>query len=408
MKTRILITHISQTLNYGSAMMALNLISRMKPLLPDTEIYCECDDYNLDRLKAGTGVHDLKKFDALFNTKLTPITKVKRYIFGSDESIKKITDNFDILIVLGGDDLSETYKKGALLKGSVYKSINKKCKVILAGQSFGPFFGSTRTMVKNFYKDISIITRDDNSYEFSKSLGIKKLVKSRDLAMMTLPNQKEFGKILENYPDLHPDKYITMVPSGLWHKYTEDKEGYIKTWKKLILNLTKRFPDFKFVILGHVLAPAKSDDRFVIKEIEKSMDQKEKENLIFITDAIQPAEARQVLGGSFMVITGRMHAAVSTFFMRKPAISLAYSEKYAGVIGRGLALPDLIVESRNQTWGDQSPLLEEVDKKITYVEENYDQLTTKIDSKMEECTALVEDQINFIVKEILEFQKLPA
>lgn len=80
MKTRILITHISQTLNYGSAMMALNLISRMKPLLPNSEIYCECDDYHLDRLKVGTGIHDLKKFDALFNTKLTPITKVKRYI----------------------------------------------------------------------------------------------------------------------------------------------------------------------------------------------------------------------------------------------------------------------------------------------------------------------------------------
>lgn len=380
----------------------------MKPLLPNSEIYCECDDYHLDRLKVGTGIHDLKKFDALFNTKLTPITKVKRYIFGNDESIKKITDNFDFLIVLGGDDLSETYKKGALLKGSVYKSINKKCKVILAGQSFGPFFGSTRTMIRNFYKDISIITRDDNSFEFSKELGIKKLVKSRDLAMMPLPHQQEFAKIVEDYSDLHPNKYITMVPSGLWHKYTEDKEGYIDMWKQLIKNLTKRYPEFKFVILGHVLGPAKSDDRFVIKEIEKSMSSTERENLIFITETIQPAEARQILGGSFMVITGRMHAAVSTFFMRKPAISLAYSEKYAGVIGRGLELPDLIVESRNQTWGKQSPLLEEVDKKITYVEKNYKELTKKIDIKVAECTALVEDQINFIVSEILQCKKKSA
>ncbi|WP_200977128.1 polysaccharide pyruvyl transferase family protein [Echinicola sp. 20G] len=407
MNQKILITHVAATLNYGSAMMALNLISRIKPLIDkETEIYCECDDFNFERIKTGTGCDDLKQYQLKDQTNIPASQKFQKYFLGKDESISEITDNFDMLIVLGGDDLSEVYKKGAILKGSIYNAINKKCKVILAGQSFGPFSGTTKLITSRLYKNIPIISRDDNSYEFSKKIGIKKTVRSRDLALLPLPYQEEFGKeIRKKYPEIGT-KYITLVSSGLWRKYHTDKEEYVQTWLGIIDLVKVKFPDHKIVLLGHVLAPLKSDDRVIINEIINHIGKDKLGNIIPITEILQPAEAREILGGSYMIITGRMHAAVSSFFMRKPAISLAYSEKYAGVIGRGLGLPETIIDCRNRPYGRDSIIIQELDKKINNVESVYDSLVSKIDEKVSECSKMVMDQVDFIVKEINELKTL--
>lgn len=401
MNKKLLITHIDDTLNYGSAMMAINLIHRLASNLgSNIDIYCECDEYNINRLAHGSQVFDLKGFCRESSTEISFAQKISKYILGNHESIKSITDNFDIMVVLGGDDLSETYKKGAILKGLVYRSINKKCKVILAGQSFGPFKGFHKTLAKFLYKNIAIITRDDNSFEFTKNkLGIKKVIKSRDLALLSLPNQIEFGGILNKIPNLN-GKYITLVPSGLWKKYTSDKSLYIRTWIGILHLLWSKFPDHKIVLLGHVLLPEKSNDAVIINEMVQSMTKEEMHNIVPITQPIQPAEAREILGGSYLVVTGRMHAALSTFFMKKPAISLAYSEKYSGVIGRGLGLHELIIDSRNRVWGDDSEIINEVDKKINMVQNSYDELRETIGAKVGACREMVEDQIKFIVKEI--------
>ncbi|MBD8490483.1 polysaccharide pyruvyl transferase family protein [Echinicola sp. CAU 1574] len=404
MTKKILITHIATTLNYGSAMMAINLISRIKPFLNDTEIYCECDNYNLDRIKKGTQLEDIKPFESQHSRDISIGQKFKKYILGKDPSISSITDHFDMMIILGGDDLSETYKKGAILRGSIYHSINKKCRVILAGQSFGPFSGTTKLITKRLYKNIPIITRDDNSFEFSKGLGIKDVIKSRDLALLALPNQGQFGEIIEQLPT-EGKEYITLVPSGLWSKYTSDQRGYTETWIGIINLVKQKFPKHMIILLGHVLGPPKSDDRVSINKILQGLSKQESQNVVPITNELQPAEARQILGGSKLVITGRMHAAVSTFFMRKPAISLAYSEKYSGVIGRGLDLADLIIESRNRNWGKNSEIIDEIDAKVDYILNSYGGLVKKIDQKVDECSKMVEDQINFILKEI---NALPA
>ena len=51
-----------------------------------------------------------------------------------------------------------------------------------------------------------------------------------------------------------------------------------------------------------------------------------------------------------------MHGAISAFQSGVPAISLSYSVKYKGVIGNSLNLPELIVETKKNTF------LEDIDK----------------------------------------------
>jgi len=400
MKTNILITHIENTLNYGSAMMALNLIHGItQKSKHELEIYCECDAYNLERLKEGSQVFDLKRIDPAPKD-LSFSDKVEKYILGNHSSIKNITTNFDVMIVLGGDDLSEVYKKGTVLKGSVYQSINKDCLVILASQSFGPFTGFTKWMTSRLFKDITIISRDDNSFLFTKNqLKIKNVMRSRDFALLPLPAQEKFNEILQTLPNLQAP-YITMVPSGLWKKYANSQKDYVQTWIGILKMLKKRFPTHQVVLLGHVLMPEKSNDLTIINAMIKKLSKEDKKGVVSITAHLQPAEARAILGKSDFVVTGRMHAAVSTFFMKKPAISLAYSEKYTGVIGKGLDLQDLIIDSRGRTWGIDSPIIEDVSQKIDYIQNEGKALTDKIAMKTKECQLLVNDQIDFILEKI--------
>jgi colanic acid/amylovoran biosynthesis protein len=400
MKTKILITHIENTLNYGSAMMAINLIHGLvKGADHDIDIYCECDDYHLNRLKEGSQFFDLKRIDPP-KKDLKFKEKVEKYLMGTHPSIKEIAAYFDLMIVLGGDDLSEVYKKGTILKGSVYHSINKNCLVILASQSFGPFKGFTKWMTSRLFKDITIISRDDNSFNFTKNqMRIKNVVRSRDFALLPLPAQERYNKILNKLPQLEKP-YVTLVPSGLWRKYADQKQEYVATWVGILRYVQKRFPNHLVVLLGHVLKPEKSNDLIIIKAMLKHLSLEEQERVLTITSHLQPAEARAILGKSDFVITGRMHAAVSTFFMKKPAISLAYSEKYSGVIGKGLDLQDLIIDSRDRSWGMDSPIIGEVGQKIDYIQEEGALLTQKISNKTHECQELVNDQIQFILEKI--------
>ena len=97
---------------------------------------------------------------------------------------------------------------------------------------------------------------------------------------------------------------------------------------------------------------------------------------------MDPLQARFILGNGYLTITGRMHGAISTLQMRKPAISIAYSVKYKGVIGEGLDLNELIVEgSKKEDW-KKNIIEKNVCNKLEYVLSNYDNLIEKINKKI--------------------------
>lgn len=400
---RVLIAHIPNTFNYGSAMMAINLISGLRRKLgEEIEFYCDCDQLNLDRLKTATNDQNLKSFiPEPLKKNRTTVQKGYELLSGTTPFVKSIINNFDVMIVLGGDDLSETYMKGAIIRGVVYRHIDKKCKVILAGQSFGPFNGIYKFLARFIFKKMILITRDDNSFNFSKNeLNIKKVIQSSDLAFNDLPNQEIWRKILRKI-NLIPDGYVVAVPSGLVSKYTSDRPAYIKMWQSLIAYLLLISDSKPVVLLAHVLMPESVNDAAVINEILLSSEISQKENIIVFTSPMQPAEARAILGGAKYIITGRMHAAVSAFFEGKPAISLAYSEKYSGVIGKGLDLSRLIVDCRKFDWNDTTDILNTVIDKIDFLEKNRETLRKKIASAVELCRKKTRFQLDFIADEII-------
>jgi colanic acid/amylovoran biosynthesis protein len=400
----ILLTHISNTLNYGSAMMGINLIRYLTDNVNlNVNIYTDIDEeYHLERLKKSCKYNNIFMDDIqgkYFKKRANKIIKGIRYFTNISKYVNELKLNYDCVIVLGGDDLSESYGKiSPILEMYKLSKIAKQIPVFLIGQTIGPFTSYRENLAKYFLKECNIYTRDPWTYNYlHENLALYKLKNGADLAILDLPNQdngNEEKLILEKY-NLKADSYITLVPSGLVKSYTNNEDNYVNNWVKIVNDIleNKNLSDKKIVLLSHVLKPDYVDDRNIIYQILKKLNNEIKHKIVFIDSELLPHEARFILGNGIFTITGRMHAAISTFQMNKPAISLAYSIKYKGVIGSQLGFDKLIVDSSDYRLWENYYICNEVDGKINYVLNNYNTIKQNIDISIEQSKKIVMDEI---------------
>lgn len=399
---KISIKHINNTFNYGSAMMAITLIRKISDNISNVEFYVDANsDVNLERLKKETGFRDIYRDNVGYGNSILEkcIKKIKQ------AKLNLKVNNINIVIVIGGDDISEYYGISTLnqeLNRLKKESIRKN--IILLGQTVGPFTRNREEIARKCLEKTIIYTRDDKNLKYLNKIKFANAKKGRDLAFMKLPMQDKSKYILDKYK-LEKDKYITIVSSGLNESYTKNTNSYIKEQVNIIQNIMNndKLKNKKIVLLPHVLLPEHVDDRLIIRDIMKNIDNKFKNRIIDIYDEMLPSEARRILGSGVFTITGRMHAAVSTFYMRKPAISLSYSIKYSGVIGDGLDMNELVIESADDKIWTNGEISKLVDEKVNYVLENYDELIRKIDVKVSETSKIVEEELNDVIREIKKY-----
>lgn len=401
---KIKIEHISNTFNYGSCMMAITLMKKINDNMNNIEFWVDASSFeDLDRLKKESGIENIKSYNLSIksNVVFRAINKIKKVV------LTKLSEKCDAVIVIGGDDISEYYGREYLeniLKK--IKTASEEKKVILLGQTMGPFTGEREELARVSLQKTRIYTRDDICLNYLKNIGFENVNIGRDLAFLELPMQDKAKSILDKYK-LKDTNYIAVVPSGLTKCYTDDLESYIKEEVEIIkktLNNNK-LDNCKIVLLPHVLLPEHVDDRLIIKEIMSRIDEKYKNRIIAIMDSMLPSQAREILGNGMFTITGRMHAAVSTFYMRKPAISLSYSVKYSGVIGNGLDMTDLVIESADKDLWLNGEISKQVEEKTNYVLDNYDELIKKIDIKVNETSKITENQLNDLINELQKMNK---
>ena len=417
---KIYIKHLPNTLNYGSMMMGENLIYYLEKKLKKhkPEFYTDTEqDYNIERLKQATRYEKIY-MDQIFKYKLFfKNVKFIRYIerrFNEKKAYRKASNYYDVIIILGGDDFSEIYfnipKDNLVIKNHFkrLKALNKAKKFYMLGQTVGPYTGIRKKWAKECFKNIQIYSRDDKSAKYMKEELDKDVLKSRDLAFLDLCLQEEhnenYQETLKKY-DLIENEYITIVGTGLINLYSKNEEDVIDSFVKIIKMIKRKYPNKKLVWLSHVVTRNEnSSDNTLLEKINKKHSVFINKNMIVIKKEILPVEARMILGYGYFTITCRMHAAVSTFQMKKPAICLSYSPKYKGVISDGLDMNELVIESKSEElW--QGPIVDLVTEKIDYVENNYINIIEKIDTKVEACKKVVNETIDQISKEISETNK---
>lgn len=405
---KIRIEHTNNPLNYGTNMMVANFMYYLNKEMKSNNKY-KLDVFNdedLNLYKKQYPILDVERetidYNFYYSSNIVGkiVNRIKReYLFSyfNKKNLKKLEKDNDILVILGGDDLSEYYPIEALKRELLKMNyIKNKLDVILVGQTIGPFKEERRELVKNSLDNVKIYSRDPWTKEYLESkIGLKGIITSSDLALLPLPGQ-ENNKIEEvalgNY-GLTSNEYITIVPSGLYKSYCEDQEIYVDNFVKII-NYIKQKTNYKIVLLPHVLRPDFIDDRNIIKKLEEKF--KYDDRIKYIYDVMSPLEARFILGNGKFTITGRMHGAINTLQMRKPAISISYSVKYDGVIGKDLGLSELIVKGNNKELWISNKVANDTIDKIELVLNNYENITTQIDNSVLES----EKNINIMMKDI--------
>lgn len=305
------------------------------------------------------------------------------------------------VIILGGDDISEYYKKWMILS-DLYRiyQYSRRFSTILAGQTIGPFKGFREKAAAKCLSKTEIYCRDEltASYLIDRlKLPEHQIHLSADLCFPELPNQGMATAILKTY-DLIPDHYITLVPGGYYSLYTSDRKSYIQSWTRLTEMLlgAAEYVNKKIVLLPHVTRP--EDDRKMIHAIYESLsrDGELSNRICIIKDELMPHQLRAILGNGHFTISSRMHAALSTFQMKKPAIALGYSVKYDGVIGRSLQCPELVVHCSASMLTDPEIFSQEVWIKSSYIEDHYQQIITHLENRLPPLKTMAENQIREI------------
>lgn len=391
-KKKILIFQFPNLNNYGTGMMGLVTIQEIANRLgtENVEFHVDFNEYaDINEIKGELdGEHTIityvpKSIKDISKTKNQLLRKFK-YLknFVSGQEIK----GFDLIIVLGGDGFSEEYGATAYNEFIKLWFYSLKTKVVMLGQTMGPFNNwKNKLAVKYLLSMIDIYPRDSWCYNYLKnefSLN-KKLHLSADLALTDLPlekNQQIKSSILQTY-NLINDEYITFVISGIQGAgyYCDSREQYVSNWKKIIETVSEisALKNKKIVLLAHTFKPYGEEDIFV-KEMYKELSAEIQKRTVLISDRILQTRARHILGNGLFTITGRMHAAISSYKMGVPAIPLAYSPKYDGVIGEGLKRKDLIVYANDAELWKTETIVNVVKDKVNYLLKNYEQIASEI------------------------------
>lgn len=307
----------------------------------------------------------------------------------------------DSVLILGGDDISEYYKKWMILS-DLYRirRYSRRFTTILAGQTIGPFKGLREKAAALCLSRTIIYTRDELSFSYLKDrlrLPEGHIRSSADLCFPVLPAQEKASGILDSYK-LKPDEYITLVPGGFYKLYTSNRSGYINSWVQLIIKLleAEAYKTKRMVLLPHVTRP--EDDRKMIMAIHRTIKSQVKDpgRICMIGEELMPHQLRYILGSGHLTISSRMHAALSTFQMKKPAIALGYSVKYEGVIGRSVGCPQLVLPCSAKLLENSDHFAKEVLNKTRYIEEHYQELIIHLESRIPQLQALAKDQIREI------------
>lgn len=412
MHKQVLILHAQNTYNNGSFMMLINLIWYYVKHIPEQvriTFWVELDGVeNYERLMnafpgkfLSGGRVEIKelplKITSIDNSFfLLKAMRLFAKYYRHPAHFRKL--GIDTVILLGGDDISEYYKKWMIVS-DLYRirCYSRKIPTILAGQTIGPFKGLREKVAARCLSKTHIYTRDEISAFYLKdslSLPEQQVQLSADLCFPDLPLQAEDTATLKSY-ELAPEDYITLVPGGFYTLYTRDREEYINSWTHLLKILldAAAYKRMKIVLLPHVTRP--EDDRKMIRAICQSLSfaGNYSGRLCTIDEELMPHELRTILGNGRLTISSRMHAALSTFQMKKPAVALGYSVKYEGVIGRSIQLPRLLVHCSEKLLTDQEAFSLEVLSKTSYIEKNYSQLISHLETRIPHLKTMAEDQI---------------
>lgn len=230
-----------------------------------------------------------------------------------------------IIDITQGDSFSDIYGKKRFYTWTIEKRIVQKLGVplILGPQTYGPFASEK---CKSFAAKVidgaaQVISRDEISTEYLKSLSDKKIVTGIDVAFL-LPYHKD--TVLDN-----GKINVGINPSGLiWQKFGQATDKveltYKANYKEYLKSLVKYLCEedkYNIYIIPHV-----NSDVNAAKWLKEEFD-----GIHVVPMQESATDVKDIIASMDCFIGTRMHATIAAMSSGVPVIPVSYSRKFEGL-----------------------------------------------------------------------------
>jgi len=346
--------------------------------------------------------------------KLIPGQKLKRKFINRNRYLREIAETHFFVSLAGGDSFADIYGFSRL----VYVAL-PQILVLLAGkrlilmpQTYGPFRGWWARLIARFIlrRAEMIYSRDVSGTEDVAGMlglpaGSPKVRFCYDVGFLLEPDAP--ARLEIDGVSLHHRSDTTLVGvnvSGLLfiEGYTRDNMFGLKvSYRALIVQVVEhllRYPDLNVLLVPHVFGQeaGSETDSLACNAIFDELKGKYEGRLGTVRGRYNQNEIKFIIGQCDFFVGSRMHACIAAVSQSVPAVSIAYSDKFVGVM-KAVGVESLVADPRRMT---AEEILAHISKNLNDREALHRQLLQKMPQVKRTILNTIADEIGGLGMEL--------
>jgi polysaccharide pyruvyl transferase WcaK-like protein len=280
--------------------------------------------------------------------KLMPSRSLRKRILSGNAWLKRVSEADVVASIAGGDSFSDIYGLRRLayvgLPQVLVELLGKE--LILLPQTLGPFRSRlARSLAKFILKRASIVySRDEKGLrEIPNDLGLRsssgKFRFSYDIGFALEPNEPGNTEIV----GLSVTRKIGVCRVGLnvsgllWMGgYTGRNMFKLRgDYKHLIYRIIDRLIEgngAEVLLVPHVFGSSEESDQMICEKLYEEIRPRYEDKVGLVRGHYDQGEIKYIIAGCDFFIGARMHACIAALSQFVPAVAIAYSDKFIGVL----------------------------------------------------------------------------
>ncbi len=295
--------------------------------------------------------------------RLLPTVKMRQRVIARNRCLSQICAADLIAAISGGDSFSDIYglERFFYVSLPMILAIVLRKKLILLPQTLGPFSGRLPRLIANWImrRAERVYSRDHQGIKDLKSLLGTDYDMSRhslcyDVGFVVEPRKPARAQLMGISSNAEGSSALVGLNiSGLLLAggYTHDNMFGLRTdYRGLIRSIVRNLIENKKVtvlLIPHVFGtePGSESDVLACEEVFAELAGQYGDRLRIVRGEFDQCEIKYVIGQCDFFVGSRMHACIAALSQEIPAVTIAYSGKFVGVLNT-IGVPSLVADAR--------------------------------------------------------------
>jgi len=296
--------------------------------------------------------------------RLVPHRRWRRALLSRNPYLQSVLDADVVASIAGGDSFADIYGLGRLWYVALPQLLVLQLQkpLVLLPQTLGPFKGTFARFIARYImrNATAVYSRDETGFaEAERLLGSRRdrLKFSRDVAFALEP-MAPAADGLAKLPPKRERALVGLNVSGLLLAggYTREnmfglKADYVRLMREIILYFVNE-ENADVLLVPHVYGTDLESDTGACGRLYRELQPVCGEKLHLLPGGFNQHEIKYLIGRCDFFLGSRMHACIAALSQSVPAVCLAYSRKFIGVmesVGCGELVADLCSLSNEET-----------------------------------------------------------